>query len=125
MLGSVARFVASERRPDPAPTGAARAPVNQWTEPEAIGPARVRAFVAILRTRGCYWADVKGCSMCGYARDTLGRSATPEELAAQLALLTARYVGEPYVKLYTSGSFLDDREVDPSTRVAIVRAFSG
>lgn len=125
MHESVGRSVARDRRPDPAPSGEARRYVNQWVEPEAIGADRVRAFVLILRTRGCYWADVKGCSMCGYAKDTLGRSATPEELSEQLARALARYSDEPYVKIYTSGSFLDDREVDPASRAAIVSAFSG
>ena len=122
---SVGRSVARERRPPPAPSGEARRYVNQWVETEAIGTERVRAFVLILRTRGCYWADVKGCSMCGYSKDTLGRSATPDELGEQLAHALARYRDEPYVKVYTSGSFLDDREVDPTSRRAIVSAFSG
>jgi len=122
---SVGRSVAQDRRPEPVPPGEAGRFVNQWVEPEAIGPERVRAFVLILRTRGCYWADVKGCSMCGYSKDTLGRSATPEELGEQLSRALARYRDEPYVKVYTSGSFLDDREVDPASREAIVSAFSG
>ena len=122
---SVGRSVARDRQPEPAPSGEARRYVRQWVEDEAIGPERVRAFVLILRTRGCYWADVKGCSMCGYSKDTLGRSATKDELAEQLARALARYRDEPYVKVYTSGSFLDDREVDPASRTAIVSAFSG
>lgn len=122
---SVGRSVARDRRPEPAPPGEARRYVNQWVEAEAIGEERVPAFVLILRTRGCYWADVKGCSMCGYSKDTLGRSATPGELAEQLARALARYRDEPYVKIYTSGSFLDDREVDPASRTALVTAFSG
>ncbi len=81
---SLARTVARDRRPEPAGPTDARRYVNQWVEREAIGPSEVSAFVLILRTRGCYWADEKGCSMCGYAKDTLGRSATPEELAEQL-----------------------------------------
>jgi archaeosine synthase beta-subunit len=123
--GSVATTIARDRRPDPAPPADARRYVNQWVEAEAIGDERVPAFVLILRTRGCYWADVKGCSMCGYSKDTLGRSATAEELAEQLAHALRRYRDEPYVKVYTSGSFLDDREVDPGSRRALVRAFSG
>lgn len=125
MAESVARTVARTRRPPPAPPGAAREYVNQWVEAEALGEERVSAFVVILRTRGCYWADVKGCSMCGYARDTLGRSATPEELDRQLDAALARYRGEPYVKFYTSGSFLDDREVDAASRARILAAFDG
>jgi radical SAM enzyme (TIGR01210 family) len=122
---SVARAVARERRPPPGSPPTAREPVNLWSEDEAIGTERVRAFVAILRTRGCYWADVKGCSMCGYAKDTLGRSATSEELQTQLDRLLERYRDEPYVKVYTSGSFLDDREVDPESRRRLAKAFSG
>jgi radical SAM enzyme (TIGR01210 family) len=122
---SLARSVARERRPAPAEPADARRYVNQWVESEALGGETVRAFVVILRTRGCYWADQKGCSMCGYAKDTLGRSATPSELAEQLGAAVARYRDEPYVKVYTSGSFLDDREVDPASRLALVRAFSG
>ncbi len=125
MPASVARTIALDRRPPPAPPETAARYVNLWREPEAIGPERVTAFVAILRTRGCYWADGKGCSMCGYAKDTLGRSATPEELTRQLDGILRAYQGEPYVKFYTSGSFLDDREVDPASRERIVRAFSG
>jgi len=122
---SLAREVARSRRPEPASPDDASRFVNAWVEPESLDGERVPAFVLILRTRGCYWADSKGCSMCGYARDTLGRSATPAELAEQLARALSRYREEPYVKLYTSGSFLDDREVDPASRAAIVGAFSG
>ncbi len=125
MPESLARTVARDRRPAPAPPADARRYVNQWVESEAIGEEVVSAFVLILRTRGCYWADEKGCSMCGYAKDTLGRSATPEELDEQLTRALARYHGEPYVKVYTSGSFLDDREVDAASRERFVRAFSG
>lgn len=122
---SVARSIAQDRRPPPAGTISASQYVNQWTEAEALGEERVRAFVLILRTRGCYWADLKGCSMCGYAKDTLGRSATPEELGQQLDAALRVYRGEPYVKIYTSGSFLDDREVDPGSRQHILEGFAG
>jgi radical SAM enzyme (TIGR01210 family) len=122
---SVARTIARDRRPSREADATADRYVNLWREAEAIGTERVDAFVLILRTRGCYWADQKGCSMCGYAKDTLGRSATPEELGRQIYQAMLRYRGEPYVKIYTSGSFLDDREVDPATRRRLVHGFEG
>ena len=125
MKPSVARDVAVDRRPSPAGPEAASELVNVWREAEALDGRRTRALVGILRTRGCYWADTRGCSMCGYARDTLGRSASPEELARQIAALRAAHGDEPYVKVYTSGSFLDDREVDPTSRIALAAAFRG
>jgi len=73
---SLARSVARDRRPEPASPDAARHLVNQWTETEALGPERVRAFVMILKTRGCYWAVVKGWSMCGYSTYSLALSPT-------------------------------------------------
>lgn len=125
MTESVAHAVARDRRPAPKGPADARRFVRQWVEPEALDGAPVDAFVLILRTRGCYWADLKGCSMCGYAKDTLGRSATAAELSEQVERALARYHDEPYVKVYTSGSFFDDREVDPGSRTALARAFSG
>ncbi len=122
---SLARTVARDRRPPPAAPDSAGRLVNRWTEAEALHGERVRAYVVILKTRGCYWADVKGCSMCGYSRDTLGRSASPAELGRQIEEALDGYRDEPYVKVYTSGSFLDDREVDAESRRAFVRAFAG
>ena len=123
--GSVARAVAQDRRPAPGAPQDARRYVNLWHEPEALGGERTTAFVLILRTRGCYWADLKGCTMCGYARDTLGRSATEEELAEQVDRALLEYRGEPYVKIFTSGSFFDEREVPLPSRARIASAFQG
>ncbi len=125
MPESVARTLARERKPGPEDSVGADRLVNAWSEAESLDGARVDAFVLILRTRGCYWADLKGCTMCGYAKDTLGRSVTPHELERQLAMALGRYRGQPYVKIYTSGSFLDDREVDPASRSKILAAFGG
>lgn len=125
MSASVARAVAQERRPPPGSPEDARHYVNLWSEREALAGERVNAFVLILRTRGCYWADLKGCTMCGYARDTLGRSATEEEIGEQIERALRQYRGEPYVKVYTSGSFFDEREVPLPSRAHLARAFHG
>lgn len=122
---SLAREVAVDRRPAPASPQGASHYVKVWHEPETLHGERVDAFVLILKTRGCYWADVKGCTMCGYARDTLGRSATEEEIDEQLARARQAYRGEPYVKVYTSGSFFDEREVPATSRAKVALAFKG
>ena len=125
MSETIAHAVARDRRPTPKGPADARRFVRQWVERESLDGVEVDAFVLILRTRGCFWADRKGCSMCGYAKDTLGRSATAAELTEQVDRALARYRNEPYVKVYTSGSFFDDREDDPESRTALARAFSG
>ena len=48
-----------------------------------------------------------------------------EDLLSQLEQALSRYKGEPFVKIYTSGSFLDDNEVPPSVRRRFFEAFSG
>ncbi len=87
-------------------------PVAIWKEEDMIGGERVKAMVAILRTKGCWWSKSGGCSMCGYNVESTDVSV--DDLKAQLAKLLDRYDGEPMLKVYTSGSFLDENEV-PST----------
>ncbi len=115
--------IAVDRKPVPAQDG--RTPLKVWHEKEALGGNPCDAFVIILRTSGCYWAHTRGCTMCGYARETLGREATGEEIRDQVARAMREYRGEPYVKIYTSGSFLDPREVPVEVRSEVTRAFQG
>lgn len=91
-----------------------REPVATWTEPELLGGHEVGAYVAILRTRGCHWSITSGCSMCGYFNDTVPEGVEVEDLSHQWRKVMAGYRQQPMVKLYTSGSFLDGREV-PTT----------
>lgn len=62
--------------------------------------------------------------MCGYREASL-RSVSEEDLLRQLDQALASYKGEPFVKIYTSGSFLDDNEVPPAVRQRFYEAFSG
>ncbi len=115
--------VALERKPAPSRDGAT--PLKVWHEKEALGGEPCDAFVVILRTSGCYWAHTRGCTMCGYARETLGREATAAEISAQVGQALREYRDEPYVKFYTSGSFLDPHEVPPSMWGEVAHAFEG
>lgn len=95
-----------------------------WKESDMSCGRRVDAMVMIMRTNGCCWVRSGGCTMCGYREASLG-GVTEEDLLSQLDQALSRYKGEPFVKIYTSGSFLDDNEVPPSVRRRIFEAFSG
>ena len=94
--------------------------ISTWTEKDVLDGKVVDAWVIILRTRGCYWARKSGCSMCGYVNDVAVEVA-PEDLDAQLDAVLPLHRGQPFVKVYTSGNFFDDREVFPEVRRRIVK----
>lgn len=91
-----------------------------WSEEDVLDDRPCRAFVVILKTRGCTWALAGGCTMCGYANDSAWTKVSEEQLIAQFAKAWTRYAGEELVKIYTSGSFLDRFEVMPGAQKAIL-----
>lgn len=95
-----------------------------WKESDMAGGEKVSAMVVIMRTNGCCWVKHGGCTMCGYREASL-TNVTEDDLGKQLEQALSRYKDEPFVKIYTSGSFLDDNEVPPSTRDRFFDAFSG
>lgn len=95
-----------------------------WKETDMSGGRKVDAMVVILRTNGCCWVKHGGCTMCGYREASLC-NVTEDDLLKQLDEAVSRYRGEPFVKIYTSGSFLDDNEVPPAVRAKFFEAFSG
>jgi len=99
-------------------------PVAYWSEKDNVMGKIVRAFVAILRTRGCYWALSGGCTMCGYIQDAYMRPVKDDQLRAQLEIVKNGYSGEEYVKIFTSGSFLDKEEVPVKLYDDIFSSFS-
>lgn len=95
-----------------------------WKESDMSDGRKVDAMVMIMRTNGCCWVRNGGCTMCGYREASLSH-VTEDDLLKQLEEALSRYKGEPFVKIYTSGSFLDDNEVPRSVRAKIFEAFSG
>jgi radical SAM enzyme (TIGR01210 family) len=91
-----------------------------WSEEDVLDNRPCRAFVVILKTRGCTWALAGGCTMCGYANDSAWTKVSEEQLVAQFHKAWTRYAGEELVKIYTSGSFLDRFEVMPGAQKAIL-----
>ncbi|NLU45335.1 MAG: archaeosine biosynthesis radical SAM protein RaSEA [Euryarchaeota archaeon] len=94
-----------------------------WKEKDLSAGRTVDAMVVIMRTRGCSWAATGGCTMCGYRRASV-KEVSADDLGRQIDQALAAYEGEPFVKIYTSGSFLDDDEVPPAVRERIFGEFA-
>ncbi len=97
-----------------------------WSENDMAGGETVKAQVLIMRTNGCCWAKAGsgGCTMCGYRTASL-HDVTEADLNAQVDQALAKYRGEPFVKIYTSGSFFDTDEIPVSVRERIFREYAG
>jgi len=97
-----------------------KSPVHCWSEKDVLYGKIVDAYVIIFRTRGCSWALKSGCTMCGYFNDSAWKNVSDDDMFTQFDRAMQRYSGEKIVKIFTSGSFLDDRELTPKVRDKIL-----
>ncbi len=104
-------------------------PTRVWLDEDNTPDGVRQSLTIILNTGGCRWARAGGCTMCGYVAESVeGGSVGHENLMAQLDRCLEHEADEaaepaPLVKIYTSGSFLDEREVPAETRESIAEAF--
>jgi len=96
-------------------------PVSTWSEKDVLDKKIVNTFVIIFRTRGCTWALKSGCSMCGYFNDSLWKNITDEDFLKQFQKIMEKYQDQKYIKIFTSGSFLDPKEIKPKIRNKILK----
>jgi len=108
---------AKKRKRDP------KRPIAIWTEKDLLEGQITDAMVAILATGGCSWAEESGCTMCGYYNDTCNQ-VTESDLLAQLAVLKERYRDQKYLKIFTSGSFMNAKEIPASVATEFLSFFS-
>ena len=94
--------------------------VSCWSEKDVLNGKVIDAFVIIFITRGCTWALNSGCSMCGYFNDSSFSKVTDTELLKQFENAMKRSNNERFVKIFTSGSFLDKSEVSIKVRDQIL-----
>jgi len=94
-------------------------PLSVWTEKDVADGKPADALVVILRTSGCYWSRKSGCLMCGYNNDSCADIAS-QDIVSQFDRAMEKHIGQPFIKIYTSGSFLDPGEVAPEARDAIL-----
>lgn len=89
-------------------------PVSVWTEKERIwGRDEIAdCLTIILRTKGCYWDR---CLMCGYSSDA-EKNVGEENLKNQILNALEKLNEQKILKIFTSGSFFDNREVPENLR---------
>ncbi|MEW5748924.1 MAG: archaeosine biosynthesis radical SAM protein RaSEA [Candidatus Thermoplasmatota archaeon] len=102
----------------------AGAAVSVWKEREGVRGTMVDAGVVILRTSGCSHFHEGGCTMCGYNIES-DRSVSADDIVRQFDRALGGLGEVGLVKVYTSGSFLDAREVPPEAASHILRECAG
>ena len=107
-----------------------REPTRVWLDEDNTPDGVYDSLTIILNTGGCRWARAGGCTMCGYVAESVEGGTVPhEDLMAQVGSSLdheREQAEEPagQVKIYTSGSFLDEREIPAETRAAIAETFA-
>lgn len=95
----------------------ANEPLSAWTEEELLDGERIRCLTIILSTSGCsWWRRSGGCTMCGYNYKSSSKDVSSECIAKQFDTAWDRYDKHSIVKIYTSGSFLDENEIPRDAR---------
>lgn len=104
-------------------------PTRVWID-EDLTPGGVKdSLTIILNTGGCRWARAGGCTMCGYVAESVkGGVVSHDSLVKQVDAALAHEATEnttcEMIKIYTSGSFLDEREIPEKTREMIAERFA-
>jgi len=104
-------------------------PVSYWTKKERLKDQIGKEFTIILRTKGCKWAlENGGCSMCGYIEDANIEEVDAEQIMNQFdyaltnTINSIRSDTNNYIlKIFNSGSFLDESEISKPVREYIYR----
>jgi radical SAM enzyme (TIGR01210 family) len=87
-----------------------REPVSVWKEKENLDGKLADAGVIILRTSGCAHSKDGGCTMCGYNLES-SEGVSSDDIVAQFRAASHGLDEARILKVYTSGSFLDEREM--------------
>lgn len=101
-------------------------PSAKWVASARVGREQGTALAVVLSTIGCAHArsDSGGCTMCSYLLDGVQEMPTSDQIVAQFkfAMMELETEKAPLsVKIYTSGSFLDNEEIPAEARSEILR----
>ena len=100
-------------------------PSAKWIAPARVGREQGTALAVVLSTIGCAHArsDSGGCTMCSYLLDGVQEKPTADQIVTQFKVAMSELEGKKpplSVKIYTSGSFLDNDEIPQPARVEIL-----
>ena len=99
-------------------------PVTVYKTPENLPDGTpCTAATVILRTKGCVWWWKSGCTFCGYFNDVRD-DVTAEDMFSQweeAKRVTSEFRDCKMVKVYTSGTFFEDRENPPEWQEHVLR----
>jgi len=80
------------------------------------------AQVVVMNSLGCIYEKSAGCSMCGYYTETLAKRPPAEAYIRQIErAIEQAPEGAEVLKIYTSGNFLDEREIQREAQEAILK----
>lgn len=103
-------------------------PLACWAGKERFDNRILDCLTIIFRTAGCSYNQ---CLMCGYRHERYSPSdmshSYTDRLLSQLAWVLEQHNPEKYqmVKIFTSGSFFDPREIPPEVITRAGKAFRG
>jgi len=101
-------------------------PLASWRGKERHENTLLECLTVIFKSGGCTWS---ACRMCSYRHERYSESCDTllGHLRAQLAWVMNEYNPADYsmVKIFTSGSFFDPREVPPEFLTDAATAFRG
>ncbi len=102
-------------------------PLASWLGKERYENTLLECLTVIFKSGGCTWS---ACRMCGYRHERYhdeSCDALLGHLRAQLAWVMNEYKAADYrmVKIFTSGSFFDPREVPPEFLTDAATEFRG
>lgn len=98
-------------------------PISFWFSKELFNNKIYDNLTIILNTIGCFWAKSGGCSMCGYINDSSNNKLSSLNIINQIKKVLNN-IDKKYnqinLKIFTSGSFFDTREIPLDARNKIL-----
>ena len=101
--------------------------IASWIEEDRLIQEIGKSLVIIMNSSGCSWSlgEGGGCSMCGYSNDTSEKIST-EDFIEQIEKVLENNKEKDFkgVKLFNSGSFLDENEIPIEAQNRIISMLS-